>query len=96
MLTPVAKSDMPAISGKPRTTIREFANETIREFLSTAKPNDIAEVTEWPDNLTAEKVCSEFRAECYLMYRTGQITAEDRDRLLFRRRGQRVFLMMEG
>lgn len=96
MLTPISKADVPSYAtGKPRSERRIFANESLTEFMSTAKVGDIVEVTELPlgegdTQKSFASVRQAFTEEAWSMSRGRDVDLRDEIRI-FSRQG-RLFL----
>lgn len=99
MLTPIAKSDIPGYRNAEKSLLRVFCEETAREFLSTSKVGDVAEVTGAPVEMDARG--TRRLAECFrnaLFYMDRKPGSYDRSRDLRRhvrvitRGGTRLFL----
>ena len=49
MLTAIERDQIPAFGGHPRSPIRQFALETVKEFLDISHEGDVYEVTGYPE-----------------------------------------------
>ena len=92
MLKPIDKSEIPDYSGKEKTPLRRFAEETAFEFVGSTEPGDFAEVTGAPVEMDAngvQKLASNLRDVLYRMERDRDMRKEVR---VITRGGKRVFL----
>lgn len=95
MLKQIDRSEIPRMPGANRSPLREFANETIREFMETTEAGDACEVTGAPVpecERPADKVASAFRDELFAMGRGGDLRPRVK---VVTRGGTRVFLLRE-
>ena len=93
MIRMMDKGDAVASRRYERGPARQFAYDTLVEFLRVAGPGDVAEVTEAPELSAdpvknADKVLNAVRAELFYMGKRGEVVA-------FRRR-ERMFLERKG
>ncbi len=81
MIAKVDRADVPP-SNRPRSPIRQFALDSLTEFLASARAGEVFEVTGFPGR--PEQMVDAVRAEAHYLGRGRSVRA-------FRRRG-RVFL----
>lgn len=93
MLTKIDHKDLPEPGGRQRSEMRNFAYDTLTEFVQVAEIGDVMEVTGFPvlvedERANIEKLMSAFSTEHrYIPECEGYVRS-------FRRKG-RVFLRME-
>lgn len=90
MLTKVDKAEIPRLKTLPRGALRQFADETVAEFVATSKIGDIYEVTGAPKGNSKDPVTEATRLANALRSAIWYASLTD-DVKQFRRSG-RVFL----
>lgn len=96
MLKQIDRSDIPRMPRDGKSPLRQFANETLREFMETARPGDACEVTGAPVPecpRPADKVACALRSE--LFYMGSRNIDLRREVKVVTRGGTRVFLIRQ-
>ena len=92
MITPISREDIPPYRNEPRSPMRQLAFEAVRDFMESARPGDVYEVTGYPGEgsegwlRAVQSLTAALNTELYHLGRRSDVR-------VFRRRG-RVFMEM--
>ena len=93
MITPISREDIPPYLNEPRSPMRQLAFEAVRDFMESARPGDVYEVTGYPGEgsegwqRAVQSLTGALNTELFNLSRRSDVR-------VFRRKG-RVFMEMK-
>lgn len=91
MLERISYENVPQARGNKASPIRAFAADTLDEFFERSEPDEIYEITDWPDQLGEKRKVSAKRLTIALRTEIYNHDYMRRKARVFQR-GERVFL----